>query len=304
MTIQPFPDTQCRLLDDGRRLHLQHGPIDLVIEAFGSESAVVAAYAAAEERFQTVLGELVAELARLRTAVSDGDPKLRGKIAERMQRAVGQFSTEFITPMAAVAGAVADEILSVIRSASCLEKAYVNNGGDIALYLGPGEAFRVGLLPRADARRADIGLDGQTTLHAEDGVGGIATSGAGGRSFSLGIADAVTVLAADAAIADAAATLIANAVDVASPVIERCPATELEPDSDLGRRLVTTNVGRLPDRLVNTALENGRRAAALMLLDGTISAACLALQGRYRLHGGPAFRASRMGKSLVEMASL
>ena len=66
---------------------------------------------------------------------------------------------------------------------------------------------------------------------------GVATSGWRGRSFSLGIADAVTVLAATAAAADAAATIIANAVDLPGhPAIARRPASELEDDSDLGDR--------------------------------------------------------------------
>ena len=43
----------------------------------------------------------------------------------------------YVTAMASVAGAVADEILSVMRDAADLDRIYVNNGGDIALYLHP-----------------------------------------------------------------------------------------------------------------------------------------------------------------------
>ena len=74
---------------------------------------------------------------------------------------------------------------------------------------------------------------------------GVATSGRHGRSFSLGIADAVTVLARTASQADAAATIIANAVDLPGhPAVRRMPANELQPDSDLGARPVTRDVGR------------------------------------------------------------
>ena len=53
-----------------------------------------------------------------------------------MHAAVAPFAEEsFITPMAAVAGAVADEILQAMRRAAPLARAYVNNGGDIALHL-------------------------------------------------------------------------------------------------------------------------------------------------------------------------
>ena len=83
-------------------------------------------------------------------------------------------------------------------------------------------------------------------IDADDPARGIATSGRHGRSFSLGIADAVTVLARTASQADAAATIIANAVDLPGhPAIVRCPANELQPDSDLGARLVTRDVGAL-----------------------------------------------------------
>ena len=46
-------------------------------------------------------------------------------------------------------------------------------------------------------------INGTITLDSDMGLGGIATSGAHGRSFSLGVADSVTVLAKTAAMADA-----------------------------------------------------------------------------------------------------
>ena len=127
----------------------------------------------------------------------------------------------FITPMAAVAGAVAEEILNAMTAAAELSRAYVNNGGDIALHLAPGEHFVAGMVERPDRPS----LFGTATLDWAQPVRGIATSGWRGRSFSLGIADAVTVLADRAAMADAAATIIANAVDLPGhPAIVRVPA--------------------------------------------------------------------------------
>ena len=108
--------------------------------------------------------------------------------------------------------------------------------------LADGEHFTVGLVDRPDRP----GLMQTTMIEADDPARGIATSGRHGRSFSLGIADAVTVLARTAAQADAAATIIANAVDLPGhPAILRCPAHDLQPDSDLGARLVTRDVGDL-----------------------------------------------------------
>ena len=128
-----------------------------------------------------------------------------------MHAAVAPFAAEhFITPMAAVAGAVAEEILGAMVRSAGLARAYVNNGGDIALHLEDGEHFTVGLIDRPDAR----GLMRTTVIGSGDPSRGVATSGRHGRSFSLGIADAVTVLAPTASQADAAATIIANAVDL------------------------------------------------------------------------------------------
>jgi hypothetical protein len=204
-----------------------------------------------------------------------------------MARAVRPHRGVYVTPMAAVAGAVADEILAALTAGRRLDRAYVNDGGDIALHLAPGAGFEVGLA----ARPARAGLDGSFTLGAELPVRGIATSGQGGRSFSLGIADAVTVLAADAAAADVAATLIANAVDLDHPAVMRRPARALDPDSDLGDLPVTVAVGALDEEAVMTALSGGEAAARSMLSAGVIFGAVLALNDRFRVVGDALARA-------------
>jgi uncharacterized protein len=268
---------QIRWLADGRRLHLQDGPIDLIVEAYGSETSVRAAYDAAVQRFTGLLDELCDELPLLRSAADPACCPLRGAVARRMHAAVAPFAAEhFITPMAAVAGAVAEEILGAMLGAAPLKRAYVNNGGDIALHLTSGEHFAIGLIDRPDRH----GLMRTAVVEAEDPTRGIATSGRHGRSFSLGIADAVTVLARTAAQADAAATIIANAVDLPGhPAIIRCPARDLQPDSDLGARLVTREVGELSGRDIAAALEAGAASARAVLAAGLIDGAALRLQG-------------------------
>src|SRR5437588_1362537 len=246
---------QIALLPDGKRLHLQDGPIDLVIEAKGRDADIRAAYDAAVRRFNGLLDELCAELIELRQAAHPFRCTLKGAVARRMHAAVAPFAADqFITPMAAVAGSVAEEILGAMLGAARLERAYVNNGGDIALHLADGEHFTVGLMDRPDRH----GLLRAMTIDADDPVRGVATSGRHGRSFSLGIADAVTVLARTASQADAAATIVANAVDLAGhPAIVRCPARDVQPDSDLGARLVTREVGNLSKDEIDAALEAG-----------------------------------------------
>jgi len=268
---------QIRLLPDGRRLHLQDGPIDLIVEAFGESAEINKAYGACVARFEGVLDELCVELTLLRKACCVHDVWPNGTVARRMAAAVMPYATEyFITPMAAVAGAVAEEILAAMLGAAQLSRAYVNDGGDIALHLSAGEKFVVGMVDRPD----QPSLFGTTTLSSSDPVRGIATSGWRGRSFSLGIADAVTVLADRAAASDAAATIIANAVDLPGhPAIVRVPACELAPDSDLGAHLVTQNVGLLSALEVDRALASGIATAKKLLRIGLIRSAALNLQG-------------------------
>ena len=274
---------QARMLPDGRRLHLQHGPIDLIIEAWGERAEVTRAYQAAARRFMTLLDELCAELPGLRRAAAPGDAPLEGVVARRMQTAVAPYAGEtFITPMAAVAGADADEVLAAMSQAACLDKAYVNNGGDIALHLSPGAAFTTGMVDRPDAPA----LFGTIAIKADQNVRGIATSGWRGRSFSLGIADAVTVLACTAAEADVAATIIANAVDLAGhPAIVRMPANSIAPDTDLGARLVTRSVGPLSAMERDTALAAGVACAQRLVDGGLIAGAALNLQGHTQTVG-------------------
>ncbi len=277
---------QIALLPDGRRLHLQDGPIDLIVETWGTSEAVEAAYRAAAARFVMILDELCAELPLLRSAANAGRDDLTGIVARRMHAAVAPFANDiFITPMAAVAGAVAEEILGAMTAAAPLARAYVNNGGDIALHLAPGASFKAAMIDRPDRPS----LFGTATIAARDPVRGIATSGWRGRSFSLGIGDAVTVLAPSAAMADAAATVIANAVDLPGhPGILRVPATDLQPDSDLGARLVTRYVPELTRDQIAAALDAGQAAALSLQARRLVTTAALHLQGQTRLVGSPA----------------
>jgi ApbE superfamily uncharacterized protein (UPF0280 family) len=275
------PRAQIRWLEDSRRLHLHDGPIDLIVEACGEKNEVDVAYRAATERFDIVLDELCGELTFLRQAARTDALLPAGVIARRMVAAVMPYCERtFITPMAAVAGAVAEEILGAMTGVARLSRAYVNNGGDIAVHLAPGERFIVGMVERPDGPS----LFGTVTLDSSQLARGIATSGWHGRSFSFGIADAVTVLADRAAMADAAATIIANAVDLPGhPEIQRLPARSLAPDTDLGDRLVTQGIGELSPAEIKNALDAGVVVARRLLADGLIRSAALHLRGDTRV---------------------
>jgi ApbE superfamily uncharacterized protein (UPF0280 family) len=332
---------QAHWLSDGKRLHLNHGPIDLIVEAFGERHEVEAAYAQAVARFQTILSELVAELPLLRRAVVpapalstftptpnpsplrggglalrlrgqsrqlkdaasevaaapksrsplrgggteqtniDRTGSLSGPTARRMYTAVLPHAETFITPMAAVAGSVADEIMAALLVRRSINKAYVNNGGDIALHLTPGEELNIAVAGTGH------GFSDRVVVRPDDQVRGIATSGWRGRSFSLGIADAVTVLARTGAEADAAATVVANAIDLPDhAAVSRRPANELAPESDLGGRMVTVGVGALTHSEVTEALAAGLFVAEDLRRRGLIEAAALFLAGENLVCGG------------------
>jgi uncharacterized protein len=262
----------------GDRLHLSHGPIDVVLKAWGSVEALRAAYAAACRRFPSILPELCDELSALRLPI-DASPQVQGPVAQRMVEACKPFAEVFVTPMAAVAGAVADELLAHMRAVAPLQRAFVNDGGDIAVLLTDGHGLEIGLAGTFAPSAIPL-INGSLRLEAACGVGGIATSGARGRSFSLGIADAVTILAKDAAAADVAATLVANAVNVESPTIKRCPARELDPDSDLRELPVTVAVGPLTPLQIETALTRGQAFALDCRRRGRIVDAALMLAGQ------------------------
>jgi ApbE superfamily uncharacterized protein (UPF0280 family) len=274
-------------LSEGR-WHFQHGPIDIVLQAVGEPKACQHAVESAWLRFQTVLTELVSELPLLRQPVSQlNETSLKGVVAQRMWRASKGLSWAaadgFVTSMAAVAGSVAEELMALLAQEG-VKKAYVNNGGDMALHLQENQHWRIGVVSDLQkALQADMSMDlisdGQLVMDHSMPVRGVATSGWRGRSFSLGIADSVTVLAATAAQADVAATLIANAVNLDHPAIVRRLANSLRDDTDLGDRMVTVEVPDLPPAQIEQALQLGLDCAHAMQARGQIFAAFLCCQG-------------------------
>ena len=269
----------------GERLHLRHGPITIVLRVWAADDVVRLAQRLVTRHFPKILPELADELTALRSPMAS-KPKVSGRTAKRMVEACRPFAPVFLTPMAAVAGAVAEEVLYIVRQAGPIERAYVNDGGDIALHLEPGQSLRFGVAGDFAAGPQPT-INGTVTIEGAMGIGGIATSSAQGRSFSLGIADSVTVLAKTAAIADAAATLIANAVSVDSPSIVRKPASRLDPDTDLGDLPVTTKVGKLSAVEIAAALDAGAAVARDYEARGLIAGAVLMLRGATRTVGMP-----------------
>ena len=260
-------------LPDSQRLHLQHGPSDLIVWVEGARDQ---AYRAAVQRFETIIAEVVEELPDLRTMLSSRAKRPKGAVARRMHDAcLPLMHVGYVTRMAAVAGSIADEVLTAMTQSANITRAYVNNGGDIALHLTPGRSFKAAI-------KAHDGAElGRIEVTDTDRIGGIATSGRHGLSLSLGIADSVTVLAASAAEADVAATLIANAVDLPGhPSVTRRAACDIDENSDLGDLPVTVGCGALSASDCDRALAQGLNRVTSFLTQGRIASAGLFLQGR------------------------
>jgi len=188
----------------------------------------------------------------------------------RMISAVSSMNDPTLTPLAAVAGATSDMVADYVARAGAT-KIIVNNGGDIAIRLREGETATVGL--RLDLTRPDYKY-----LALIDRDCGICTSGIGGRSFTLGVADGVTVLAHQAAIADAAATFLGNKTVVTSPKVKRVLAQSIYPDTDLVGVEVTHSVGALSQQEIDTAMKAGKAEALRLLEKGVIHGAIISVK--------------------------
>jgi len=264
-------------------LRVEWGPVSLVLAARWPGGRPAGALEAAGRRALEVLEELAAyrpllavDLRRIRNVV-----ELPAAVRALLE-APRPFAAEAVTPLIAVAGLVADAVADALAEQGATW-AVVSNGGDVALRLAPGESASVGLVPRVDAPEPVA----RVRVAAGDGIGGVATSGFGGRSLTLGIADAATVMAVRAAVADVAATLAANAVDVDSPAVERVSAETLDPETDLRGRQVTVAVGYLTRGEVDRALDRGAAWARARVAEGLIRGAVLTLRGRWRFVGWP-----------------
>ena len=252
--------------EEDNRLFLRHGPINIVLEAIGIDKDL--AYQNVKGYFETLLEQLVLDMELLKEEVVF-NRKFNNKISQSMQDATERYSPAFITPMAAVAGSIADNILRVLINNTNLEKAYVNNGGDVSFYLNKNQIMKTSLaaIPNMIAE-----------IKYKDKSRGIATSGWRGKSFSRGIADSVTVLADNAAMADAAATMIGNAVDIYNhPKIKKQPANEMYEDSDLKNLLITVEVGLLTKVEIKEALKNGYQKALQYINKDLINTALIQL---------------------------
>lgn len=230
--------------------------------------------------------ELMGELARFKATIKQNITKINlsgvyPKVVSRMIAAVQEVGDLTMTPLAGVAGAVADEVAEFLFREEGVCKIMVNNGGDIALRLTGGQIAKVGI--RVDRSKA---ISYILTVNAASNIGGICTSGFGGRSFTKGIASAAVVCARTAVLADVLATGLGNATNVDDPLIKRQLAKELYPDTDIPEEWVTTSIGDISQDKIEEALERGMAAVRKLRQQRLVFDALLAVKGQLRMTEG------------------
>jgi ApbE superfamily uncharacterized protein (UPF0280 family) len=196
-------------------------------------------------------------------------------VVRRMIEATMRMEELDLTPLAAVAGAASDVVADfMFRKGGT--KIIVDNGGDIAIRLRDGEVAKVGVKTEIDAKQPTYLIPIDSTME----IGGVATSGLGGRSFTKGIASAATVLSQTAAFSDAAATVIGNFTNIEDTNIVKSLAEKIYHDSDIAGEWVTVKVGNLSQDKIEEALNNGLSKAYSICEKGWINGALIALQGK------------------------
>ena len=199
---------------------------------------------------------------------------LGGKMLESV-RAVGDTR---LTPMAAVAGTIADGVADFLFSRG-MTKVIVNNGGDIAVRFMAPNRVRVGLRERVDRQEFFHAVSLRVPFEKEGAAFGIATSGLGGRSLTCGIASAATIIAKTASLADAAATAVANVSFVKSPGVIRRSAETIDPQTDIPGTMVTVNVKGLDQKTRVKAVSQSLELAERFVEKGIILGAFVVVDG-------------------------
>lgn len=255
---------------------VEYGPMRMVISVFQDGKPLVPL---AQEGAQLAIGVLE-DLAGFLPVIKKKAQGLKVEqrspdVVRRMIEAAQRMEEPDLTPLAAVAGAASDVVADFMFDRGGT-KIIVDNGGDIAIRLREGEGAKVGVKTDIHASRPSYLISIDPTL----GMGGVATSGLGGRSFTKGIASAATVLSKSAALADAAATVIGNFTNVDDPRIRRSLAERIYPDTDIVGEWVTTGIGSLSAGKIDEALRNGLCKANSLCERGLIKGALVAVKDR------------------------
>ena len=282
MNNQIFPQPNKRegnspidVLSNGTVL-VDYGPMHMFISAFENKKPLIKL---AEEGAHFAM-KVLEDLAKFLSVIKKKSQVLEIEedfpdVVRRMIEATKKMGEPDLTPLAAVAGTASDVVADFMFSRGGT-KIIVDNGGDIAIRLREGEVARVGIKTEIDSKQPTYLISIDSTM----GIGGVATSGLGGRSFTKGIASAATVLSEAASFSDAAATVIGNFTNIEDQEVSRSLAEKIYPDTDIAGEWITVKVGRLCEEKIEKALTNGLSKANSICEKGLIKGAFIALQGK------------------------
>ncbi len=273
-----MPYEQSIVVLDDEAVLAECGPMRLVIRAWKEDIPQIDLLRRAAEKSFEFLERIAAHRTTLSQPFPDIKTPPRDALAARMVQSVGLVGDRDLTPMAAVAGTLADAVADWLFEKG-LPKVIVDNGGDIAIRISQGQTVTVGIRPQVTSRRISHVIH----LGPDRPSWGVTTSGVGGRSLTRGIASAVTVLAGNGSVADAAATAVANACFVKDDGIIQVPAERIDPNSDMTGVLVTTEVGPLSSGKIRAAIERARQKADFLSEKGIIVGAVIALADVYAI---------------------
>lgn len=274
-------DRRVETLPGGRAVLAEHGPLRLVIQAFSGEKPEIKFATEAAYYSFDCLARVAGEMPLLRQRHPLLLVTAQDEIANTMIESVRRIGDEDLTPMAAVAGTIADFVADYLFR-DTVTRVIVDNGGDIAIRLQPGEVVRVGFRPVISSQE----ISHLIRIDARNLSWGVNTSGLGGRSLTRGIASGVTAFAETSSLADAAATAIANSCFSDDDNILQVPANTLDPNTDLGHTLVTLSAVGISAKTEGKSLENGLKKAEQLMKKGAIRGAVIAVGGKFVLTSG------------------
>ena len=267
------------LMDDESVL-AECGPMRLVIRAWQADMPRLDLAGQAAKKSISFLERIARQRPLLSRFWKQIETLPEDELVRTMVNSVMAIGDEDLTPMAAVAGTIADAVADWLFERETT-RVIVDNGGDIAIRLARGETAAVGIRPRITSPLIShvIHLDSSPSW-------GVATSGMGGRSFTRGIASAVTVLAETASVADAAATSVANACFVDDPCIVQLPAEKIDPHSDLTGINVTAELGPMSSKTIGRAVSKAGQKAEIFSRKGFINGAFIAFANTVMISEG------------------
>jgi len=266
------------ILDNQTGVMAENGPMRIVIQAWDKKKPDLKMASQAAQFAFTCLEQVAQNHVILKQQHAHLPTGLE-QIPETMVKSVLSTKEKDLTPMAAVAGSIADAVANWLFKHG-ITRVIVNNGGDIAIRLAENETARVGIRPRIETHFISHFVDLKWISPSKEASPswGVNTSGFGGRSLTRGIASAVTAFAKTSALADAAATSIANACFASDNSIVQVLAREIDPFTDIREIPVTLKIGKLKKSCVIKAMDRALCKAEQHVESGIIHGALIAVE--------------------------